>query len=78
MTNATVERRIREIIEPRVPQWNGDMDRWDASWLDSLEYIELVFEVSDKFGIDVPLDIEDVTSPRDLADYVEKELQRET
>lgn len=69
-----VEATVTRIITEYVPEWNGDLDVWKTDWLDSLQYIELVFAISDEFEVDVPLDIEDVRTPRDIVNFIEKEL----
>jgi len=45
--------------------------------MDSVAAMNLVMEVEDKYDIDIPINLlSDVTCPRDLAQLVEKQLNR--
>ena len=66
-----VAERVTELLKERVPSWDGDLDKWDASAMNSLEYLELLFELEEVFGVELDLDLNQVTKPRDLIAEIE-------
>lgn len=74
----SVEAELRSIIMKKAPEgteFSLDSKLVDIG-LDSLDVIEIVFEIEDKYGIQLPQNDEEAASAtfKDLCDLVEKQL----
>lgn len=67
----SVETVVTELLKERVPSWNGNLMDWDTSALSSLDYLELMFELEERYGLLFPGDISDLRTPQDLIRYIE-------
>jgi len=74
----SVEAELRAIIMKKAPEGTEfDLDsKLVDIGLDSLDVIEIVFEIEDKYGIQLPQNDEEAASAtfKDLCNLVEKQL----
>lgn len=71
-----VEAEVVEVLRLFRPDWSGDLDDWQPSDLGSLEYLEIMFELEERFNMEFDDSIE-IKSPRELVALIKKELARD-
>lgn len=72
----SVTERLTVLLKKYSPAWTGDMESWDPDALDSLDYIELAFDIEDEFDITLPWDPDAMKVPSDVVRLVQDELAR--
>lgn len=74
MQRSEIEKLIGELIETHASGCCGKHDNLKRE-LDSIDFIELMMEVEDRFGIELPdEDIDRLHTTGDLVEYVERKL----
>lgn len=65
--------QIRELLPP-VPEINGDT-RFDAIGMDSLDYLQFLVDLEEKFNVDVPnADAKKFRTVRDVERWLTRQL----
>lgn len=67
----TVEEEVVEVLRLFDPGWSGNLD--EAPKLDSLEYLEIMYELEERLGVEFPDEAVDLnTTPRQLVKMIEE------